>query len=237
MTGIAPSTVKNALGINTNNGIKDLGINNFLSKFKTGFARKNRYRLEFTLPIGIQSGLNVGGLNVNSLGGNIQKAQNVFNSNQEINIMCHTASFPGKTLETADYKNLVLPPKLPYFIQYDEVSFSFYCDNLYNTREYFDIWFNTVFNVDSKTVNYYNEYISNIKLVALDRYGNDTYGIMIEEAYPTGISAVEMGYDLNDEVQSITVTFMYKKWYSLSINQLSRKVVPTQTNQPTTPNQ
>lgn len=223
---------KEKLGIASNNGIQDLGVHNFLSKFKSGFARKNRFRIEFYLPLGIQSGLNVGGLSINSLGGNIRTAQNNFNRNQEINIMCHTAQFPGKTLELADYKNLALPPKLPYFIAYDEITLSFYCDNEYNTREYFDIWFSTVFNVESKTTNYYNEYISDIRLYALDRYGNDTYGIVLENAYPVGLSAVDMGYDQNDEVQNIDVTFTYKKWYSITQNQLTQKLNPVTTTQP-----
>lgn len=200
------------------------GIKYFLSKVKRGFAKPSRYRMEFRLPIGVQSGLTLGGINLNSVAGVIQNNNHILNGNKTIDVMCHTAQLPSKRLLTTGYNNLLLPKQLPYFVEYDEITFTFYCDTEYSVRDYFDIWFDTVFNTHSKTVNYYNEYVSNINIYTLDTEGNINYGVVLEEAYPIAINEVELSYASQNEIQEISVTFAYKKWYSMNNSQVSKRM-------------
>lgn len=210
------------------------GVQYFLSKVKKGFAKPNRYRVEFRLPSGVQSGVSLGGININSISGVIQNNNKILNRNKTIDVLCHTATLPSKRLQTTDYQNLLLPKQLPYFIEYEEITLTFYCDTEYKVRDYFDIWFDTVFNTNSKTVNYYDEYVSNINIYTLDTEGNINYGVVLEEAYPIAINEVNLSYASSNEIQEISVTFAYKKWYSMFNSQVSKKTTSTNTTQNTT---
>lgn len=200
------------------------GINYFLSKFKHGVAKRNRFRVEFYLPKGLQSGLGVGGLNTNSLSGNIQAKDRELNANQAINVMCYSVNLPDRTLDTTSYQNLYLPQKLPYFATSGEVNLIFYSDSRYNTREYFDIWINTVFNIHSKTVNYYDEYVSDVNIYGLDAYGNDAYRVTLHEAYPIALGNLDLSY-ADSELQSVSVTLSYKHWTSSHNKDFTQKTL------------
>lgn len=200
------------------------GINAFISRFKKGVAKRNRFRVEFYLPKGIQTGLGVGGLNLSSIGGTIQTKDRELNSDQTINMMCNSINIPERTLLTASYQNLYLPPKLPYFAESGEVNLILYSDTTYNTREYFDIWINTVFNIQSKTVNYYDEYISDVNIFALNAYGNDAYQVTLHEAFPVALGNLDLSYN-DGEMQQVSVTLAYKHWTSSHNQGFSQKTL------------
>jgi hypothetical protein len=128
--------------------------------------------------------------------------------------MCHSCSLPQRTLLTYDHKQLAAPYRVPYSQSYDPVTFSFYADTDYSTREYFDIWQNAAINIGSNTVNYYNEFTSDVRITTIDIEGNDAYFVDLYEAYPINIGVVDLSYSTMNAVQTVTVTLSYKYWAS-----------------------
>lgn len=190
----------------------DMSISKFFAMFKTGPAKSNRYRVRFYLPKGIP---NAPGSLVASRTGNISSVFSRLNGQEEINIKCHTALMPGRSFLTSEHKQMATPHRVPFSQSYDPVSFSFYLDNSYDTKEFFDTWQNAAVNVPNNTMNFYNEYISEMTIETVDAYGNPTYGVKLFDAFPLNVSPIDFSYS-NSVLQNINVTMSYKYWQPLA---------------------
>jgi hypothetical protein len=193
----------------------------FLSHFKKGFAKSTRYRIEFSLPRGA-SGRTINAVNdVNqfSRAGQIKVAEKLYNRNGSINIKAHTVTFPQRSLSTFEIKHNSAPFKIPYTSTYDPVTISFYNDQDMDVRRYFDIWQGTIMNFSNNTTNFYNEYVSDIKMFIQNDAGEDVYGILLVEAFPLGISIMDMAYSSTNQMLPCSVTFSYKYWLPFDSSQ------------------
>ena len=190
----------------------------FLSHFKNGFAKSSRFRIEFTLPKGAK-GKNVNDVNQFSRAGQITGMETLYNRNGSINIKAHTVTFPQRALSTFEIKHNSAPFKLPYTSSYDPVTISFYNDQNMDTRRYFDIWQAAIMNFSNNTINFYNEYVSDIKMYIQNDQGEDVYGILLVEAYPMGLSIMDMSYSSQNQMLPSSVTFSYKYWLPMDSSQ------------------
>jgi len=191
-----------------------LNINTMLSQLRNGIARKNRYQVAFALPAGVNAGDAASFVNPQSQAGQITQMQQQLNpaTNGTVNIMCNTMNFPQRSLMTYDITQNSAPFGVPYSAAYDPVTFTFYADGNLNTRTYFEIWQQAVFNIYNNTMNYPSEYVSDIQMWALDARGNQAYGVTLQEAWPVMIASMDYGYADNDTTQIVSVTMRYKAW-------------------------
>lgn len=184
----------------------------FLSKFRDGVSRPNRYRVEFTLPRGVGLGAGEIGVNDDARAGNITQLQQYFNQNGAIDVKCHTMTMPQRSLLTTEQRQNSAPFRTPYSATYDPVTFSFYSDPYLDTRDYFEVWQSAVVNLGTNTMNFYDEYVSDIKMVMLDMYGNDAYRVTLYEAYPLNVGMVDASYSQVNTLTTCTVTMAFKSW-------------------------
>ena len=187
-------------------------INKFLSHFKSGIASPARYRVRFNLPKGIP---NISGSAWESTEGNIRRWQADLNGTEKINVFCHTCTMPQRSLMTYEHKQLNAPYKVPYSQSYDPVSFVFYGDGDLSARRYFEIWQNAVVNIQSNTMNFYSEYVSDVIIEQLNTEGNPTYGVQLIEAYPMSVTAMDYSYSNQNTIQNIAIVLTYKYWKNL----------------------
>nr|DAM80112.1 MAG TPA: Baseplate wedge protein [Caudoviricetes sp.]DAO72641.1 MAG TPA: Baseplate wedge protein [Caudoviricetes sp.]DAS48656.1 MAG TPA: Baseplate wedge protein [Caudoviricetes sp.] len=193
----------------------DMSVLKLFSEMQRGISIPNKYRMEFNLPKGVP---NTGRItNDQSEQGRIRQSQSLYNGTGAINIMCHSAMFPDRMLQSYEHKQMVMPYRVPYSQMYNPVTMTFYADSTLNTRRYFDIWQNAVVNIHDNTLNFYSEFTSDVHIWALDREGNDAYGVKLIEAYPLTLASVDLSYG-NNAVQNVTVTFSYKYWATLDDN-------------------
>jgi hypothetical protein len=192
----------------------DVSIKSFIAKLGTGLAKPCRYRVEFNLPAGFNADPSLPGVNTDSAASNIRTKEREYNQNGLVNVLCHTCSLPQRSLLTYEHKQLSAPYRVPYSQAYDPVTFSFYADSDYIVREYFDIWQNAVVNIGSNTINYYNEFTSDVNIYAINDAGEDTYYVTLFEAYPINIGIVDLSYSNMNATQTVTVTLSYKYWAS-----------------------
>lgn len=216
-TSILKNILPGSIGIGGVNaslkgGTPDPSINNFLSKLGDGLQMPNRFRLEFFLPRGIIDLPNPLAFNITSTVGAITAYQIYMNQDEKINVFCHTAAFPMRSLSVWDHKMWSAPYKVPNSQNFEPVTFGFYADSDMNTRRYFDAWMSAVINLYSNTTNYYDEFVSDVNIIALDREGNDTYRVTLREAYPLNIGAVDLSYANRNSVTTVNVTMTYKLW-------------------------
>ena len=200
----------------TPNGSPVTNVNNFVSLLGAGLARPNKYFVEFRLPMGFSELASNPGVNSESAASNIRQVENQLNKNDAIGLMCHTLNMPARALEVYSHKQLVSPYKVPKGIQeYEPVTFSLYADSKLNTRHYFDVWQTAVVNTGSNTLNYYNEYTSDVNIYMIDSEGNySPYFVTLYEAWPMTVGDLAFSYSQNNAFQTVTVTLAYKSWQS-----------------------
>ncbi len=184
----------------------------FLSRFRGGVSQSNRYKVSFFLPRGVK--LNGGelGVNTDALSGKITQMQNYFNSKEQINVKCHSASMPGRNMMTFDHRMNGAPFKIPYSASYSPSNFSFYADSNYDSRDFFDVWQSAVNNLPTNTMNFMDEFVSDVTIMALDKQGKETYGVTLFEAWPVDIAEVQLSYADLDSPTVITVGLEYNYW-------------------------
>lgn len=188
----------------------------FLSHFRKGIMRPNRYHVEFNLPRGVVTELN--GFVHSQVGAAALRARQLaMNATGSINIKCHTAMFPQRSLATSERLQNSSPFRTPYSANYDPVTFSFYADGDGDTRRYLDLWQNTVINVRSNTLNFYNEFVSDIKMWHVNETGQRTYGVHLIEAYPLAVGALDISFANMNNTQNIVGSFAYRRWEAMNL--------------------
>lgn len=188
----------------------------FLSHFTNGVMRPNRYHVEFNLPPGVLGEQN-GFVHPSVTVGAIRARDFAMNSVGSINIKCHTAMFPQRSLATSERLQNSSPFRTPYSANYDPVTFSFYADGRADTRRYLDLWQNTVINVGSNTLNFYNEFVSDIRMWNVNEAGRRTYGVRLFEAYPLAVGALDISFANMNNFQNIISSFAYRRWETLDL--------------------
>tara|TARA_Y100001937_G_scaffold22024_1_gene31215 strand:+ start:4248 stop:4787 length:540 start_codon:yes stop_codon:yes gene_type:complete len=162
-----------------------------------GIARLNRFQVE--LPT------NIPGIEVRD--------------SREYQILCKTASIPGKGIATHDRTIMTQNEKIGYGYIVQEMPMTFYLLNDYSVRDYFDKWMNSIVNQETFEVNYKTEYQRNVRIhqlrepvearrrVAL----NKIYSIELEDAFPISINSIDFSND-PDVIGEVSVNMSYTKW-------------------------
>lgn len=194
-----------------------ISVREFMSYFKAGPGRPNRFRVEFNLPPGVD--ISVGNsynfVNSDAQTGQIVSTQSRFNSGRgAVNIMCHEATFPQRTLLTWDQSQNSAAFRIPYSLEYDPITFSFYADSNLNTRRYFEIWQSAVANIRNNTMNYMSEFAAAVTIYQMDTAGNDTYSAQLVDAWPITVGSTDLSMANANAMHSITVTMAYRSYTS-----------------------
>ena len=171
-------------------------LNEFISKIKnTGLAKTNRYRVTIATPT-LMTGF--------------------MNSGRLITLFCESTSLPGQVISTIEQRIMGETRKFPYSKFYDNITLSFYIDNNFEVKGFFDNWLNSVSNTQNKITSYYKDYIAPTVLIEVLPMDSEvsTYSITLHEAYPKGISPIQLSADSRD-IAKIGVSLNYK-YYTTS---------------------
>lgn len=184
----------------------------FLGHFQTGITRANRFRVEFNLPKGVNPKNGAYAINPDVTTSSMKSINNSLNGKGSINIKCHTATFPQRALSTFEVKSNSVNFRVPYSTTYDPITLTFYADGNMDTRKFFEVWQSCALNFGNNTANFYDEYVSDVKLYIQDERNNDIYGIMLYEAFPTSIGMFDVSYSAENQLISIMISLSYKTW-------------------------
>ncbi|MDD5151911.1 MAG: hypothetical protein PHC28_15765 [Flavobacterium sp.] len=199
-------------------GFADGGITN-IANVIANTIDKNSSNTPLSEAAKLLSGLtgqnDLAGTNSNSGQSKIRYIENNINDNGLISLYCESCSMPGRTLLTYDHRQLSTPYRVPYSQSpYDPITMSFLTDSDFNTRTYFETWQGAVLNVGSNTVNYYDEFVSDMRIILINTDGYDSeYYVDLFECFPITIGQVDLGY-ANGDIAKIPITFSYKYWQS-----------------------
>lgn len=185
-------------------------VSEYLGHFPLGFARQNRYVVSFMMPPGVEE--TGSWMNNESSSGQITALGNDLNNDGAVDISCHTATMPARTLMVYPLTQHSAPFNVPYSQQYDPVTFSFYAATHHRQRHFFDVWQTAVVNLNDNSMNFFDEYTQDVKIWQLDRSGNKTYGVTLYAAWPLAIAEVPFSYSANNAIVDVSVTLSFKLW-------------------------
>jgi hypothetical protein len=170
-------------------------LNEFLGSVRgEGLMRTNRFAVYFSLPAAMNT--NLGSTNL-----------------RKVLLYCDQVKVPGLTFATAEAKTYGEVREMPYQRIFENIEMSFYVDNSMSVKLLFDNWLSAVINPGSRTLNYYNDYISDINISIFDINENARYTVTAFQCYPKTVSAIQMDYAGKDTMK-LTVTFVSKYWQS-----------------------
>lgn len=189
-------------------------ISHFLNALGQDLGRTNRYRVQFSLPSGIKlRGTDTSaGLNNAALDVNIPEVNVNLNPNNLINILCKSAQIPGFTIQTTEHKQLSTPYQMPISGNFSNMALTFYTNDSFDTHKFFRIWMDTVMNIDDNSMNFYNEYKTDIAIFVFSRADKPPYIINVYNAFPIELGQVQLDYGANDQLATCEVTFTYSYW-------------------------
>jgi hypothetical protein len=175
-------------------------IHTLLSTFSNGVLFGERYRVNFTVPT-----------NAILRGSMVQ-----LNDNNKIDIMCHTCSLPQRAIMTSPVKLVSVPYRAPYSqAEYDQVSFDFYSDHYLNTRRFFESWQQSMIDLKTNNLYYYDDYTTDVTIHVYDDNNNETYVVKLYECFPISVGDASLAYN-NSEAQNITVSLSYMGWRNIT---------------------
>jgi hypothetical protein len=167
-------------------------LNDFLGKVRTeDLARASRFEIHIKGPSGL-------------------------GADRHVSILCEEASVPGLIIPLTQVKIGNWTESRVNGVEYfgDTASFTFYCDNNWDVRAYFEDWMGRVAtNPLSKEVGFYDNYKGSLSVHTLGRDDERTGEWELMEVYPRTISLTPLT-SASDTVNRVTVTFTYKYWKS-----------------------
>ena len=125
--------------------------------------------------------------------------------------MCNATQLPGRQITTNDRQYGIKSEKMAQGFLKDDVSLSFYENNVYTIRRYFQDWQNRVLNQNSYEIRYKNEYAETVTMQQLDHEENLVAEVKLLEAFPTTLNVIDLTSEQNGLVQ-INVQLSYSNW-------------------------
>ena len=213
-------------------------IGRFQSKMAEGegFARPNRFMVDFILPRGIDEGVDDDGNNFTFQEEIKRTTQGELKSELELQrglrAFCFGAELPSRNVDTAPLKIYGPKREIVYGHSYSqEITLSFYADKFLRQRSFFEQWQNTAMDLGTNNVHFYDEYTGAIRIYALGAFSGDAfrdriaYGVHMYECYPKTITAVPLNYGTQNEIMQISISFYYRNWSNLSIDEVRNYTV------------
>ena len=205
-----------------------------------GFARPNRFMVDFILPRGIVENAQAirPDLDQFTFQEELQQSTLPGQLNQETELQrglrafCFNAELPSRNVDTAPLQTYGPKREIVYAHSYtQEITLSFYADKYLRQRSFFENWQNTAMDLATNNVHFYDEYTGAIRIYALGAFSGDAfrdriaYGVHLYECYPKTITAVPLNYGTQNEIMQISISFYYRNWSNLSIDEVRNYTV------------
>lgn len=167
-------------------------LNDFIAQVKTvGMARTNRFNVVLTPPQALPRMGNTG--------------------LQQILLFCDQVQIPGLNLATIQNRTFGEFREVPYEKLFGDIQMSFYVDNNLAVKGLFDDWMGLIQNPNSRTFEYYDNYVTNMQIEVEDTANRLRHRTYVYEAYPKTIAPIQLDYASKD-VMKMQVTMQYKYW-------------------------
>ena len=136
-------------------------------------------------------------------------------SGRLLEFMCKGAQLPASVVAQIDVPYRGRQLKVAGDRTFENWTITVYNDNASKLRSEFEEWMNIINAHEDNTGELNPEvYQEDLTVKQLDRKGKPTKEYNIKGAFPVNVSAIELSYSANDEIEEFTVEFAYQYWES-----------------------
>lgn len=169
--------------------------NDFISKVrKNDLARSNRFEVLINSPAN-------------------------FITDREVSLLCEEAQIPGLQIMWTPTKISHWTEQRAHGIEYfgDTAAFTFFCDDNWDARTYFENWMTLIADPLSKEVAFPEDYTGSVEVYTLDREDNRVTRWKLYDAFPRLMNILPMGQSAEGIVR-VNVTFAFRRWTSRGVS-------------------
>jgi hypothetical protein len=147
---------------------------------------------------------------------------------REVPFFCSDAVLPGLVLNTSPFKpgGYGTSVSRPTELNFNEVTMTFMVDNDAKVLDYFQKWMTLIhnFSVDQGGLQQgsklaYGEFgypetyeAANIQIFFLNNAGDEIITYSLSNAFPIQIGSIMTGWEMNDTMARVSITFAYNNW-------------------------
>ena len=157
-----------------------------------------------------------------------------------VSMWCHTAQTPQLNILTNDrHIEAGVNRKYAYDQQYSNLSLSFYIDQDYKTKKFFDDWKNLIV-PQKRNFGFPSDYTAeSINVYIINQANKETYKYEFSRVFPVSVNAVELSYTPSTTASTFTVDFVFEEVFFSSIEngQETSTTKPLGLIKPTNPNE
>lgn len=122
---------------------------------------------------------------------------------------CCSISWPNVTYSTFNWKNAGPNIKVPYEPIFDSVRLEFYCDHDGIVPSAIRKWNRDILD-DSLQFRYFSEYVRDVIIMEYNTSNVKVHSKKLINAYPVTVEPVQLGFELNNQVEKIAVLLEYE---------------------------
>jgi len=190
-------------------------LNEVISSFRTdgsGFAQPNQFDVVITYPP------KLGGGNIENIFNGMERVDSEL---RKISLRCESVQLPGRTLSSSPDNNIYGPTReIVEGVTYaEDLNMVFQASSGLDERVFFENWQRQAFDEQTWNIGYYKDYVGDIDIYLLDKQNQRRYGLKVHEAFPKTVSATDLNYGTNTEIIKTSVSFSFRYWTALNINQ------------------
>jgi hypothetical protein len=126
---------------------------------------------------------------------------------------CQNLSIPGRALLTQPNKIYGPPKEYLYESNYqNEIQLTFRVSVDMFERDLFENWMNASYSPTTADLVYPDDYKTTLKIYQLDRSDTKIYCSELYDVFCKNISDIELGTDLSDQIETVTITMSYSEY-------------------------
>lgn len=121
-------------------------------------------------------------------------------------------SAPESVLTVEESRSDRLSYQVPVSSEYGTLTITFIMTPEQLQRQYFLDWQDKIYDVQSLSVGFYDDYTSNISIKTFDRSGTLTTITEYEKCFPINVSALDYDYTADSDLLTFSVEFQFRKF-------------------------
>ena len=132
---------------------------------------------------------------------------------RNISMYCESIQMPGQNIRSVEDPLRFGPQReQAQGVTYGSVTARFICSRDLREKRFFEEWQDLIFNYETWEMKFYKDYIGGIKIYQEDRRNRTTYCAELFEVFPKVLQQQELGWNMNDTYQTISVELMFHSW-------------------------
>ena len=176
-----------------------------------GYAPSNRFNVIFTPPTVSLFNLNPTNILGNIINNNFSW-KDLISDPRDISILCKSASFPSRNLNTAEHLAHRESKKYVTGKNDGDINMVFYITNDMYMKTMFDNWMDHIFNSKTYKANYKKEFTTDVTIQQVNKQGNPVYGVRLINAFPTQMGELTLDNSTENGIHELSIGWSYDRY-------------------------